>query len=302
MSELIVKVGQDNSVPQSDFNYLKPYNSSTIKLVQGLQTQDFGVINNASIFHFSDCGLRFIGSATKFEAGKNYYCHAKIKRLQGSNQIFNIKLYSSNDTSSKLSSNFQQIKTIVIKEAPESREEEIDISNYFVDVEFIFSPIESIFNTLVFELERDFSDISKVNTAQQVIGRTPIIGFLELSEVVDHNPKPNDTILKIGIQGKSNQMFCINDNEIHLPRSGVFEMRDGLIYINFFSVVSPLTFKEGNITLIDQMNNSDIATIAFMANQSITYNSSTLERKIDSYILDYLYTDGKLNSLEEGTE
>ena len=93
----------------------------------------------------------------------NYYFHGKIKRIEHSNQTFNIKLVKSTVTSNE--DNIEQyLKTITVSQGLETN---------WADVGFIFTPYD-IFVIILFELQRDRTDC-------QIETRYPLIIYEELS-------------------------------------------------------------------------------------------------------------------------
>ena len=86
--------------------------------------------------------------------------------MEYSNQTFNIKLVKSTVTSNE--DNIEQyLKTITVYQGLETN---------WADVEFVFTPYD-IFDTILFELQRDRSDY-------QIETRYPIIIYEELSLLI----------------------------------------------------------------------------------------------------------------------
>ena len=222
------------------------------------------------------------------EQSTPYYFHTKIFRLD-SVQTFNISLIKVDDATGKIILS-QFIKTITVKEGA-GREATIQNPNTdFVDVEGIITPIVP-FDGIMFELQRTEKDliISDPSQPTVVTGRVPVIGYIEVSKVVNNIPStPHSEIAKLGVQSRPGLMMCINKEEIHIPKSGIFELRDGIIRINFFSVVSGQTpiNKEQNY-LTNQMNTpySEIVSTSFLSEEF----AGQKERIISNFTLDYLY-------------
>ena len=111
-------------------------------------------------------------------------------------------------------------------------------------------------------------------------GRIAVIGFEEISEINKYAPSGSEkNYVKVGIQSRPGLMMCINGEEIRLPRSGIQEIRDGILTINFFSVVSAA--QETTNVLINQMNTSPIESRVFL--------DQPKERRVDTFTLDYIY-------------
>lgn len=159
-----------------------------------------------------------------FVVSKYYYFHGKIKRMS-TDQTFYVKLVYFNPEGSEGEME-QYIKTINVSKG--------DIDEW-VDVEFIFAPLLA-FDCILFELQRTSADY-KTET------RYPKLAYEELSEINNIIPsKISDgaKLIKIGVQSHPTLMMCLNGEEIRTCRTGVYELRNGMMTISFFSVVAPL--------------------------------------------------------------
>lgn len=220
-------------------------------------------------------------------SSNNYYFHGKIKRMESSDQVFNIKLMK-NEASSSEEDIEQFIKSITIAKGDE---------NEWVDFEFIFTPYDT-FDLIMFELKRTAEDY-------RVGNRYPKIVYEELSIVNNIIPiitTPGVEFIKIGVQSRPGLLMCINGEEIRIGRAGIYEFKNGVILINFFSVVAGGA--ETGTAMYDAMNqiNVDWAAAeliedldqrqaALAAIQSVCFFGSTKTRTIDSFTLDYLYRE-----------
>lgn len=234
--------------------------------------------------------------STGLSVSKNYYFHGKIKRMLTA-QTFNIKLVNYNSSSSEEENVEQYIKTINIAAG--------DVHEW-VDVEFIFSPL-IVFDTILFELQRTISDYR-----EEV--RYPLIAYQELSQIenlISARIGIGIELIKIGVQSHPGLMMCINGEEIHTPRSGIYELKNGVILVSFFSIVAPA--KEDTNGLINYMNtrNNEVDEIerkkesgeytpeqaeaakkALMSRCFFDVNGSYPKtRTIDSFTLDYMYRE-----------
>lgn len=218
------------------------------------------------------------GGDGKLKPGVKYCFHAKIKRLDNL-QTFYIRLIQVENNKIVLS---QYLKTIDIAEIVNT--EVVDPITNFVDVECVFTPLEN-FNGIMFELQRGQSDLNYIDERGIVIGRTPIIGYIELSIIENQistalSPVTGiESLAKIGVQSHPGLTMCINGEEIHVPRSGIFELRDGIVPINFFSIVG-MQVPVGT-QLTEQMLSPDI--------QSASFLEAPKTRVISNFTLDYLY-------------
>lgn len=221
-----------------------------------------------------------IGST--FNNNNNYYFHGKIKRMN-TNQIFTVKLvnYSSNDIE-------QYIKKITVGGGD---------PHDWVDIEFVFSPYTN-FDAILFELQRTAEDYS-----DEI--RYPKIIYEEISvinDIIARKIGNNIELLKIGVQSNPGLLMCINGEEIRTSRSGIYELKDDVIVVTFFSVVAAAnetnTALESTIADIntrwDEANALPTAAQRETAKKNI-YSVSLLNnpksRTVDDFVLDYLYKE-----------
>ena len=268
-------IGQENQVMGIDSSekYAEEIKSGTIQIQDNSADEEAtGII----AFSFGDPYLKLNSS---LETGIHYYVHAKVYRLPTVQQ-FDIKLINSTDASLK-----QYIKTATINMAvkPDEEEPRPNMDEYFADVEFIFTPLIDDFDGILFELKRNKDDMIYDETTNMIIGRKPLIAFIEVSKIKDVKPVQK-SLPKIGVQSRPSLMMCINGEEIHVSRTGIFELRDGIVPVTFFSVVNGATL-ENSTNLDTQMNGVYDGNIT----NSIAFLSENKKRIIDSYTLDYLY-------------
>jgi hypothetical protein len=214
-----------------------------------------------------------------------YYLRCQVKRMTSS-QIFNIKLINYDDDTKRLE---QFIKQVTIRGG--DREE-------WVSVECIFHPVIS-FDTIVFELQRTMQDYREMI-------RYPKIDYQQLGSINNIIPSKVGTeqpLLKIGVQSRPSLVMCINGEEIHTSRSGVFEIRNGIIPIKSFSVVNAA---QETTSVIDDWKNEVNAQIEAIENSHMTveekeaaysniqsrcFFGSGKKYMIDAFTLDYMYSD-----------
>lgn len=262
------------------------------------------VINEESPFEEESVRFNFIAATT-------YYFHGKIKRMS-TDQIFDVKLYNQNvDINSQTDYKEQYIKTIEVKKGVEYQyggDSEDDFEDVilpeWVDVEFIFTP-QANFDHLVFILNR----IVEVDFKRQK--RFPIIAFQELSVInnvlenlIDiHNNK----IIKIGVQSRPGLLMCINNEEIRTSRTGIYELKSGVMTVNFFSVCNAGVEITNDLNNWIQTVNNAITQIDIKQKQgeytdkqvqdlkeqwkSQCFFKYAKKREIDGFTLDYLYSD-----------
>ena len=217
--------------------------------------------------------------------------HFKIKKLRDE-QTFNLYLI---DSKSASSTRKQFIKTISVEGTG-------DIApDGWVDFEIVFNPlVTDTFNTLLFSLSRNISDYSGNGF------RFPMIVYQEFSIIgnliTNVFSVPVNSLLKIGVQSRPGLVMCINGEEIHVGRTGIYEVKNGVVKVSFFGVVSGATETDGNfpavssyagtITTFDDylkallsvpVNTSDNST------HSVCLFNHPKQRAIDAFTIDYLY-------------
>ena len=234
-------------------------------------------VSGDSLNPFSD---ECVQMQTPLTAGRNYYFHGKIKRLDNE-QKFYIKLINYADTSSSSAEAKEQyIKTIIIQGGD---------TNEWVDVEFIFTPLIQ-FDTIIFELQRTIADYREET-------RFPTIVYEELSIVnnmITSQIADGANLLKIGVQSHPGLMMCVNGEEIHIGKTGIVERRNGVITVTSISGVSAA---EENPSALNGINiKTFLATLAnaIPTDKNITSTcifSRPKVRMIDPFTLDYMYKE-----------
>ena len=248
---------------------------------------DAGVSNLSSEFLFEDECIRVSPLVTS----EYYYLKCKVKRLTSEQKIV-IKLinYENNSSDGNIE---QYLKFITIKGGSPDE---------WVDVELIFNPIFA-FDCILFQLQRTLDDY-------RVMPRFPKIAYQEfgtINDIITTKVGTNIRMIKIGVQSHPGLMMCINGEEIHTSRSGIYELKDGVLPINFFSVVKAATenttslddwllqtgddclqiehdLAEGIITVEDAIGR-------FEAIYSECFFNTSKTTIIDSFTLDYMYEE-----------
>lgn len=249
-------------------------------------SSDEGVSGTASLFVDECCYV-----AEGFSIYTNYYFHGKIKRMTSA-QTFSIKLVNFEEDPQEGRME-QFVKKINVAAG--------DIHEW-VDVEFTFSPLAN-FDTILFELQRTVQDYREET-------RYPLIAYQELSRIenlISARIVPGMKLIKIGVQSHPGLMMCINGEEIHIPRTGVYELKNGLVLVSFFSIMSPA--KEVDNTLIDWINsvNDQVDYIIAQLEEGLItpeeaeamkaainsrcFFATSKTRTIDSFTLDYMYKE-----------
>lgn len=213
---------------------------------------------------FNDSCL-YISNNTLYK-NQNYYCHCQIRKMS-TVQKFKIKLLNYDNKK-----DIQFVKSITINSGS---------VNEWVDVEFIFNPIVDC-NTIVFELERVESDYQTA--------RVPVILYQELSlinNLVNIDKLKATSLLKIGIQANPGFLMCINNEEIRVGNTGIYEIKKGNVIVTFFSAISGCSASNANITswrqtAVNKSKDGGYFTGAYIEESN---------RNIDTFTLDYLYKE-----------
>ena len=166
-----------------------------------------------------------------FDKNKNYYFKLQIKKTS-SNQDFQISLQNLNQQNN---SSVQKIKSFYISS---KQEQEI---NDIVVVNIVFNNIVN-FTHLVLKLSRTYEDflIVKQQEQEKTYGRLIEINDegCELFQIQNILSSLNNIsqLKKIGVQGPSGLLMCINGQEIRIGPSGIYQIKNGY-KINFIGFI-----------------------------------------------------------------
>lgn len=267
--------------PKQTENYMTLQLNGTAKRRQNLS--DSGVSGGVLDPFYDEC-IQFNKSLT---LGATYYFHAKIKRLARSQKFYLYLVHYDDQGGSD--NKTQYLKTIEVQAGDESD---------WVDFEMLFSPLQQ-FNCLLFQLQRTIDDY-RTDT------RYPRIVYEEFSlvnNVITTKIKAGIELTKMGIQSHPGLIMCINGEEIHIGRSGSYEVRNGIISVDFFSVVTaaeedydgsnPLTINSKRVTLAQYLSSvasETTITSSDATNSKCIFGNSKL-RGMDAFVLDYMYKE-----------
>ena len=245
---------------------------------------------------FQDECLRTPGENNFFKTNGYYYFHGKIRRMSNL-QSFNIKMINVSNNSSqgdgykvftRVGTDEQFIKTIVIPAGVIEEEDDRRENENWIDISFCFVPLMN-FNCIAFELTR--------TTEDYYTGvRYPKIIYEEISIVnnlISKKLEDGVSFIKIGVQSRPGFLMNINGEEIRTNRSGIYELKNGLVLVSAFSAVSSSKFKTNiventEISIKNDLKNPEKGPEK-TASVSLVDSSDTRERYIDGFTLDYLY-------------
>ena len=230
----------------------KYYNSSTSDM-----SKIADVTNN--ILGGGDTAINFIdkGIDYAFQAGQNYYVKIKVKRFKNSDQTITLRLgYGENSTIDT----YQFIDSFTVFSSSSESDPQYAIIEAIFQANSGYERLNLILNrtNADFSLNLEEEDQS-ISSFSNSVGRQIKIVAYEICNFT--NLINNRRCVKIGIQGPTGMLMCINGEQIRIGPSGIYEIKNGYI-VNFIGVV---------------VKNST--------------NSSTGELEQDNFIIDYQYEE-----------
>lgn len=190
-----------------------------------------------------------------FETDQNYYIKLKVQR-KNTQQNITLKLTNGDDvsTASQEIDSFTVYpdfsKSSVGDSSSVNIYQDINIENSYAIVEFIVSP-NSAYSYLTIVLDRELADFGinkNTNSGQESgvsqdaldnletlnLGRIVQISSYQIQKL--QNLLDNIQAQKIGIQGPTGMLMCINGEGIRIGPSGIYEIKNGY-KVNFLGVV-----------------------------------------------------------------
>ena len=198
-------IGQFRKDMINDSNYITNLSYESITI----QTQTESIVS----ITFTDRALQLTNA---LEYGNNYFLKVGIIR-QETEQKFDVVL-KNNTSTSNLS---QTISTFTVPALDNT-------NNNTAIIELVISP-NSSYNQIIFQLRRIADDFTITNE-QGTIGRiikistsdTSIGQMRNILDTIGQSP-----LTKIGMQGPSGLLFCINGQEIRIGPNGIYEIKNG---------------------------------------------------------------------------
>lgn len=194
---------------------------------------------------FLDNAIELSGSnvlEAKNTQGKNksYYLRFKIYK-KNTKQIFDVKLINTDKNDIQ-----QTIATIQIPPG-----EETDYSVF----DIVISPsVNRIYNEIHFELARELVDYEEKNE-KGYYGRLAKLEIENLSNIYNLieflNPSIENKgkLKQIGIQSAPGLMMCINGEQIQVGRTGIYELKNPSILIDFIGFI--IEKEDNNYFILD---------------------------------------------------
>lgn len=193
-----------------------------------------------------------------FSADKTYYFHGKVNKRTNAQTLY---IYLIKTGASASDEKKQYLRTLKVDAKT--------ATNQWVDIELIFTPYINEFDTISFEPQTNV---------------TPIICYEELNEV-NNKISNNKEFIKMGVQSRTGLSMVLNGESIHVGKSGIYEIKNNTVLINFFSIVSAAT-EDG---LIDGKTFEEYLTYLAENEQSGCIFGHSKKRSITGYILDCIY-------------
>lgn len=154
----------------------------------------------------------------------NYYFYFQIKKRLDSQQNVILKLRKNQSQLSQAS--YQTIKTVSLDN---------DNSDY-IRFQALISP-NADYDYIILELDRVLIDYQKneVSSTSTAKGRILQVGELSLFKIqnlvsgyLNQTYPTLKSLTKVGIQGRSGLLMCINGEQIRIGKSGVYEINNGM--------------------------------------------------------------------------
>lgn len=212
-------VEPEDTSSSENLKYMTPIIEGTAKKKK--TTSDIGVGASDSLSTFYD---ECVEINSTFNINKSYYVHCKIKRLI-SEQVFHVYLINYEDSIENKKTKKQYLKTISISGGDTSE---------WVDFEVVFEPYDDTFNCILFELQRTIEDYTTEK-------RVATIVYEELNlvnDIVKTELAGSSEITKLGVLAHSGLFMVINEEGIHVGKTGTYEVKNDTVTVHSFSVVS----------------------------------------------------------------
>lgn len=203
--------------------------------------------NYGTVVAHSHAGFGIITANANLTAGTPYYVKAKIKQHNSSALTFDVRVQNSDKTK------VQTATTVTIPNG-----------TGWVDAEAIFTPYDSSMKQVQFALVSPTSASSVIVFEEFYIIKN-MLGKISGGTITEW--------LKLGIQGTDGkQLFCVNREPFYIGGSGIREINNGVIPINFFCPI---------LTRARSSNTAN-GTVA----------ATGVNRNLSTYIVDYMYESG----------
>ena len=210
--------------------------SYSVPLSMTLGQQQTTISSEGQVIFYNTCGNLTGDNIVNNQ--NSYYLRFGVKQRTDSEQRFYLKLKNNLE----LEDNEQLINEYVVPTG---------ISTIYFEV--IFTP-NSIYNQILWELQRTILDYQMVDTNNNHYGRVMNIEIKSFTRLIDVIATLKNTysnlayLTKIGIQGPPSMLMCINGEEIRIGKSGIYEINNDIIKITSISFVPKQSTASSNET------------------------------------------------------
>ena len=265
--------------------FITPITEGTARRRQA--TGDKGTIEDLLSDTYDEC----ISDLTLMPS--NYYNFRCQIKIMTDEQTFLVKLVNYDSSTNPVE---QFIKEINVESGEREK---------WVTVEFIFHPLIQ-FDTILFQLKRTVNDYRNEMRYPKICYQQ--LGYLK--NIINSKINEGISLLKIGVQSHPGLALCVNGEEIRISRTGIFEVKNGVIPVKFFSVAEAA--KEVNtdptshetvegwkkwineqVEIIENAEYSDkrVKEKEMSEIYSECFFDTEKEYIVDSFVLDYMYKD-----------
>lgn len=226
--------------------------------------QDFMTSLNAQFKTLSGTSYPILYKEDYYKTNHSYYFYGMIQEVSGV-QTINIKLINKDEDQSSVDRKMQFIKTIKV---PSSTNRDY---YYF---EFIFKPMTN-FDSILFEFVTSSGGNRRIGCAD----------LSELNNIINNNnylAVTGSSLIRFSIQAKPGFLMCLNGEEIRVPKNGIYEVKNGIILIDFFTPVAYNTYETDEFLR---------QKTAYSSNKTCMNNISSQQaiRNFHYFTVDYLY-------------
>ena len=169
---------------------------------------------------FSDIQINI---PSKLTSQKIYHFKFQVAQRLDSIQTINLRLRRGNSELSNDS--YQTIKTFTVQQATQNP--------VFINFECIIAP-NADYDYIILELERTLTDYQKDEVNSAAKGRVIQVSEVSLVQInnlisdLQRTYSNLKKLTKIGVQGRSGLLMCINREQIRIGKSGVYEINNGM--------------------------------------------------------------------------
>ena len=217
-----------------------PYNIGQVRRDQiQSYTTDLGYTTDKQVNESAEVEIEFYDPCMKLttpvDSTTSYYLQFEVTQTVDTDQEFNIKLLNSQAEED----NTQQVRNFIVKKGNEGK----------TTFELIFRP-NGTYNIIVFQLKRIAGDYISLNPdgSSGRFMKVNVLKFCSVTNIISSYLSTTyeglTSLKKIGIQGPPGLIFSIEGEEMHIGRSGIYELHEGDISVTSIGFI----IKESSFT------------------------------------------------------